>query len=166
MPQAANGYCTKTCTDSTQCPNGYCYNITGVGAFCLRACTSDLECRPGYSCQGMAGMMGCYPATSGAGGGGGGTANNATLNGCYWANGDITYRYQFDGVGSFQDISYNAVSGTITTDGTYSLSGTTLTLQYSPGSGGRTETPTFVAGTPPNVYIGGVRYQRSGAICQ
>ena len=103
-------------------------------------------------------MQGCYPAPP--------VTSNANLNGCYWANGDITYRYQFDGVGSFQDISYNAVSGTITTDGTYSLSGTTLTLQYSAGSGGRTETPTFVAGTPPNVYIGGVRYQRSGAICQ
>jgi hypothetical protein len=102
----------------------------------------------------MPGALVCYPTPP--------ATNNSTLNGCYWANGDITYRYQFDGVGSFLDISWNSVSGTITSSGSYTLAGSVLTLQYS----GRTETPTFSPGTSPNVYIGGTRYQRSGAVCE
>lgn len=164
--QATNGYCTKSCSDSSQCPGGYCYNTTAVGPVCLRACQSDLDCRPGYSCQGTAGTQGCYPgASTGTGGGtGSGTFNNASLNGCYWMNGDITYRYHFDGVGSFDDISWNSLSGTITKSGAYGVSGASLTLQYS---GGTTENHTLRAGaSAAEIYIDNSRYVRSGAVCE
>jgi hypothetical protein len=70
----------------------------------------------------MAGMQGCYPGASGTGGGTGGSTSNATLNGCYWMNGDITYRYHFDGVGALTT-SVDRLSGPLT--GAYSLTGST-----------------------------------------
>jgi hypothetical protein len=164
LAQAPNGYCTMNCTDSTQCAGGFCYGVTGVGNLCLKACASDNDCRPGYTCQGQAGGTICYPKTTGTGGGTGtGTTSNASVNGCYWMNGDITYRYHFDGVGSFDDVSFTAVSGTITTSGAYAIQAGNITLQYS---GGRTEQHTLTLGAGTDVYIGGTRYARSGSLCE
>jgi hypothetical protein len=115
----------------------------------LRSCTRDGECRPGYSCQGDPSGKGCYPAPTGTGGsggtgtggtgtgatgGGGGSINdNSALKGCYWRNQDITYRLYFDGVSAFKDISYNPVSGQMTSSGTYQVSGGQVQLNYSSG---------------------------------
>jgi hypothetical protein len=78
-------------------------------------------------------------------------------------NADITYRYHFDGVGAFDDISWNSLSGTITRSGAYGLTGSTLTLQYS---GGATETHAFRAGSGTDIYLDNTRYPRSGATCE
>ncbi len=48
-----NGYCAKSCTAPTDCPDGStCVDATGYGATCLLTCTAGADCRTGdgYDC--------------------------------------------------------------------------------------------------------------------
>ncbi len=97
----------------------------------MRNCTQDSECRSGYGCKldPQTQTKICYPGGQSSGGTG-----NAALRGCYWRNRDITYRLYFDGVGTFKEPMWNAISGSIVYSGRYQVSGSQLILQYSDGT--------------------------------
>jgi hypothetical protein len=164
---APGGYCTRQCMGNDCGANAYCYSV-GSASVCLAACSSNQDCRTGYACQGQPGV--CFPAqssgsgdTSSSAGTGGGDFSNASLQGCYWENNDITFRLYFDGNGSFQDVSYNAASGTTTSSGSYQVSGAQVTLNYDDGS-----TKTYgleLKNGQPAVVNGNAVYAYTEAMC-
>jgi hypothetical protein len=50
-PTFPGGYCTKICTDDSQCnrPSGVCFDRAG-NDICARTCDDASECRDGYAC--------------------------------------------------------------------------------------------------------------------
>ncbi len=74
MIEFPNGYCSATCTSSSDCgASGSCVSLYGYGSYCLRSCTTSSQCRTwdGYSCSTLPSTPGmyCLPPISGPDGG-------------------------------------------------------------------------------------------------
>lgn len=58
----AGGYCSTTCTRSTQCGAGVCVATGATTGICLSVCRTNADCRSGYFCQPGTTVTGfCYP---------------------------------------------------------------------------------------------------------
>ncbi|MBA2661886.1 MAG: hypothetical protein H0U74_06295 [Bradymonadaceae bacterium] len=66
-----DGYCTRSCTDTTNCPGGsHCAALNTTENMCIKSCTLDSHCRSdGYRCYDPNGgtTLGCWPSGLGNG---------------------------------------------------------------------------------------------------
>ena len=86
---------------------------------------------------------------------------NSSLSGCYALNNEIFNQFWFDGTGEFEEIYWNAVSGTVSYGGKYYVSQNEIYLEYY---GYDPEVYTLYI-YPSSISIGGGSYYWIGDGC-